>query len=384
MSESKYLARVQPIELRGLADAERFAHHAAEARFFGWDSQEKALMVLARGMELGLPPAAALCSMHVIGGKPTLSAAAKVAIVKSRRDVCEFFREVESTDEHATFETKRVGDPPVRETWTLEDAKRAELLGNKMWAKYPRNMLRARASAALADKVYQDLFMGLLSTEEARDIEEQEQRAAYPETREERPADPPAIRANVTIATPPAAPTQAPAADPIADLVAKFERAATKAEVQSLCSEATKLKLAEGSPDRAKLLQAYNAAVARITGPKDDGPKGGAPQPSAEAPADAASEPAQAEAPADIAAALAQLAEFVARPDAWAAHLSAEPNAIAVARAYLKREDAFARFNVDSDRWNATAAELRRRGINDPEGFAQKQHEILHPESVAA
>src|SRR5678816_486140 len=107
------------------------------------------------GQELGLPPMAALRGVHVVKGRPILSADTMVGVVLGR-GVAEYFSCVNESPTSVTYETKRIGAPsPQRCTWTLEDAKRAGLHGDN-WTKYPRAMLKARCKAALARDVYPD------------------------------------------------------------------------------------------------------------------------------------------------------------------------------------------------------------------------------------
>jgi hypothetical protein len=123
-------------------------------------------LILSMGQELGISPALALSSIHVIEGKPTLSADLMVAVTKSR-GVCQSFRLIESTEERATYEAHRVGDPePTRLTFTLEDAKKLDLLGKHNWKKQPKTMLRKRCKAALCREVFEDILAGFYDPEE--------------------------------------------------------------------------------------------------------------------------------------------------------------------------------------------------------------------------
>lgn len=127
---------------------------------------EAAFAILAAGREMGLSPLQSMRSLYFVEGKVTLSADLIVALAK-RHPECEFFRVVEATNESVTCETKRRSDPaPIKMTWTIDDAKRAGLLGKKNWACYPKAMLRARVSADLARAVYPDALMGIFDPEE--------------------------------------------------------------------------------------------------------------------------------------------------------------------------------------------------------------------------
>ena len=128
-------------------------------------SPEQAFLVLATGHELGLTAMQSIRSIHIVDGKPCLSADLIVALVlKSGK--CEFFNEIESSDKSATWTTKRVNGAETRATFTIDDAKRAGLNGKQNWQKYPAVMLSHRAAAMLARKVYPDVMIGLYDPEE--------------------------------------------------------------------------------------------------------------------------------------------------------------------------------------------------------------------------
>jgi hypothetical protein len=131
---------------------------------------EAAFVIIATGMELGLSPMQSLRGIHVIEGKPVLSADLLVALAK-RSPECLYFRLVESSYERATYETRRRGEPrPTVLTWTLEDARRAELAHKRTWKAHPAAMLRARCAAALARAVYPDLLLGVYEEDEGDEI----------------------------------------------------------------------------------------------------------------------------------------------------------------------------------------------------------------------
>lgn len=138
--------------------AEAFAKSGMLA---GFQSKEQVLLVMAVGAELGIPATTALRGIHVISGKPVMSADLMVARVLAS-PACEFFRCIETSDNSATYETKRRGDPAMRQSFSMADAKRAGVVkGGSNWEKYPRMMLRHRAASELARLVYPDVVMGI-------------------------------------------------------------------------------------------------------------------------------------------------------------------------------------------------------------------------------
>lgn len=130
-------------------------------------SVEDAAVLIMTGMELGLSPMAAIRGIHVVKGKPVLSADLMSAVVQRRSDVCEYLTVTVMSPERATVITKRRGSPSqVEMTWTMEDARRAGITGNPTWKKFPAAMLKARVVAQLCRAVYPDLVLGLYTKDE--------------------------------------------------------------------------------------------------------------------------------------------------------------------------------------------------------------------------
>ena len=150
----------QALHLAGLLVASRLLPRSV-------GTPEAAFAIIATGRELGLTAMQSLRSIHVIEGKPTLSADLILALVKSRRDVCAWFMLVESSERVAHYRTQRIGEPePTDMSFTIEDAQRAGVTGKDNWKKYPAAMLRARCIAALSRAVYPDLTLGIYESDE--------------------------------------------------------------------------------------------------------------------------------------------------------------------------------------------------------------------------
>jgi len=129
-------------------------------------------VTLLAGNELGLTPMASLRAIHVVKGKPILSADTMVAVVLSS-GAAEYFMCMAESNDSVTYETKRRSAPkPQSLTWTIEDAKAAGVLGNDNWKKYPRNMLKARCKSNLARDVYPDVLAGCYEENEADEIKD--------------------------------------------------------------------------------------------------------------------------------------------------------------------------------------------------------------------
>lgn len=153
-----------------LAEAKDLAQTLSAARTIPQALQKSPADVLAivmAGAELGLAPMQSLRALVLIQGKPTLSADAMGALVKSRRDVCAYLVLKHSDGTRAAYETQRVGDPsPTSMGFTIEEAKAAGLAGGDNWRKYPAAMLRARALSAICRAVYPDLLLGVYDPDE--------------------------------------------------------------------------------------------------------------------------------------------------------------------------------------------------------------------------
>ena len=155
---------------RSLSEAKELAATLAGARTIPEALQKSPADVLAivmAGAELGLAPMQSVRGLVLIKGKPTLSADAMGALVKSRRDVCTFLMLRHSDGQRATYETQRVGDPSsTTMSFTLDEAKAAGLAGGDNWRKFPAAMLRARALSAICRAVYPDLLLGVYDPDE--------------------------------------------------------------------------------------------------------------------------------------------------------------------------------------------------------------------------
>jgi hypothetical protein len=152
--------------LSGLAD------RLHKAGVFGQEvtSSDKAFAVLLKGHELGFSPMAAAGSISIIKGKVSLSADATVALCK-RSPACLYLRLVASTEEVATYETQRHGDPsPTVLSYTIAQASKAGLIGSQTWRGHAPAMLRARCGAAIARAVYPDLVAGIYDPDEVAEI----------------------------------------------------------------------------------------------------------------------------------------------------------------------------------------------------------------------
>jgi hypothetical protein len=174
------IQKQQAISFRpgNIGQAFRLAEQLSKSKLLPTALQGKpadTLVVLISGHELGLSPMQSIRGLHVIQGKASMSSDLMQALVVSKSDICHWFRLVESTEEHATYETLRKGHPePVSMTYTVEDARKADLINKDNWKRHRAAMLRARACSALCRAVYPDLMMGVYTLDESEEFADPE------------------------------------------------------------------------------------------------------------------------------------------------------------------------------------------------------------------
>jgi hypothetical protein len=128
------------------------------------DSVPKAVAVMMKGRELGVPPMYALGNIHIINQKPSLSAELMLALVQ--RDYGADRMWVASTS-NTECRVEWIQHGTVRSyTFTIQDAQNAKITGNAMWVKYPAAMLRARAISAACRMAFPASIAGMYTPEE--------------------------------------------------------------------------------------------------------------------------------------------------------------------------------------------------------------------------
>jgi hypothetical protein len=335
------------IAVRSLDDVERLARIAVGSGYTSCRKAEEAAMLIITGHELGLSPAQSLRGIYVVSGKPVLSADLMVAVVR-RSGLCESWRTVESTAERCTITTRRRGESvDATRTWTMADAKRAQITGKSIWTAYPATMLRHRCAADLAREVYPDVLMGLYDPEELGG--EPEVEAERIEVQQPR-ALPPLASLGVEVQQSAVTPAPVEARDLVAEV---RDSAAVRHTVRELAdlwrSSREELKAAklerpawDAIAARCKVLQiipkAVTAEVQRLDG--GDGPKGGTPKPEAPAHTDATGT-GQDVAPA--AAAVALVPTWCSDVESMERHIEGYSHPLAVERCARKHRAALPR-----------------------------------------
>lgn len=134
----------------------------------------KILLAVEYGVMLGLSPMAALSGIHVIDGRPTLSAALMSALVHKAGHKLRITTTGSVTgsgnnlggDFEVTATLIRRDDPdhPFTATWTIDRAKRAGLWGKGNWQKYPENQMTWRAVSEDVRNGAPEVLLGIWHT----------------------------------------------------------------------------------------------------------------------------------------------------------------------------------------------------------------------------
>ena len=132
---------------------------------------QTAVAIIMFGREFGFTVWQSFRFVQVIKGKPGLNAQGMAAVILASGKA-KYFRCSEVTENRATWETVRAdGDGKIqRFTYTIDDARKAELTSSQMYRKYPRQMLRWRACTELARQEYSDVVGGLYTPDDFGEV----------------------------------------------------------------------------------------------------------------------------------------------------------------------------------------------------------------------
>lgn len=150
-----------------LPEMERMARAIAASKLFGIQTPDQALALMLIAQAEGLHPAIAARDYHIIKGKPSLKADAMLARFQRAGGKVEW---IEYSKERVAAKFSHPQSGEVEISWTLEDAKRANLT-TEMWSKYPRQMLKSRVISEGVRTCYPDCTAGVYSEEEVADLQ---------------------------------------------------------------------------------------------------------------------------------------------------------------------------------------------------------------------
>ena len=118
----------------------------------------QAMVKIQAGQELGLPPMAAMRGFDVVDGRVAPNAGLTAALIKASG---RYRFQVEHSDmERCVLSWYEAGEPLGESSFTMEEAKQAQLATKKNWQRYPSDMLFNRALTRGARRFCADLFLG--------------------------------------------------------------------------------------------------------------------------------------------------------------------------------------------------------------------------------
>lgn len=139
----------------------------AKSGMFGAKTPEQALSLLLLAQAEGVHPAIAMRDFDIINGRPAKKAEAMHRSFIAAGGKIEWHR-LDDEMADATFSHPQGGT--ARITWDMARAKKAGLGSKDMYAKYPRQMLKARVVSEGCRTVYPAATSGLYVPEEVRDF----------------------------------------------------------------------------------------------------------------------------------------------------------------------------------------------------------------------
>lgn len=128
---------------------------------------EAATIIALKSRELGIPPMVGYAHIFIVNGKPSMSAELIQATARKFLPTLQI-KILQSTNDLAEIEFNRGdrGSIAIKFSFTIEDARRAGLLGKDVWKQYPRDMLFSRCMTTGLRKVCPDALMGIGYTPE--------------------------------------------------------------------------------------------------------------------------------------------------------------------------------------------------------------------------
>lgn len=154
--------------MHSVNDMQIMAESIAKSGLFGMKTADQAMALMLVAQAEGAHPATITQDYDIILGRAARKTHSVLARFQKAGGKVEWHELTEQTAD-ATFSHPAGGS--LRMTWTIEQAKRANLLGKDNWKNFPRAMLRARVIAEGVRSVYPAAIGGSLLVEEAQDMD---------------------------------------------------------------------------------------------------------------------------------------------------------------------------------------------------------------------
>lgn len=147
---------------------EAMASYIVRSKLFGAKDESQAMSLMLLAQAEGCHPMTAIQDFDVVQGRPARKTHSILARFQAAGGSVAW-EEISATRACGTFSHKQGGS--LRVEWTIEQAKKAKLTGKDNWQNYPQAMLRARCIAEGVRAVFPGAIGGMLTVEEAQDVE---------------------------------------------------------------------------------------------------------------------------------------------------------------------------------------------------------------------
>ena len=152
-----------------ISEVLQMAQAVAKSNLFGVKSPDQALALMLLSQAEGIHPMLAARDYHIIDGKPSLKADAMLARFQQAGGRVKWLKMADDCVS-GVFSHEQGGDVEI--SWDMARAKQAQLAGKGNWAKYPRQMLRARVISEGIRATYPGCIVGVYTPEEVQDFDE--------------------------------------------------------------------------------------------------------------------------------------------------------------------------------------------------------------------
>lgn len=151
-----------------IAEVSQMAKAVASSNLFGVKTPDQALALMLLAQAEGLHPMVAARDYHIIEGRPSMKADAMLARFQIAGGKVKW---LSLTDQKVAAEFHHESGGSAVIDWDMDRAKTAGLGGKGNWAKYPRQMLRARVISEGIRTVYPACVVGVYTPEEVQDFD---------------------------------------------------------------------------------------------------------------------------------------------------------------------------------------------------------------------
>lgn len=128
------------------------------------NTAEKALAIMQKGRELGIPPMEAMSSIAIIQGKPSVSPQLMLGLARRTKELQDI--KMDHNEKGASVTVTRIGQTPYTTTFGVKEATDMGLIGKDNWKKQFGVMCQWRAVAANLRITFPDAISGIYTFDE--------------------------------------------------------------------------------------------------------------------------------------------------------------------------------------------------------------------------